>query len=273
MSDERDIDRPQSVPADPPARHGSGDDAAGPARGSVMERTALQTHAPRPVDASVPAIVATVALVVFSVFIGVYGPRLGNRQQVPGGTTLAELAGALSAKHSQEALGTIELLRDDPADISVLERDASGVLGIPVTLPTLRGRSVTWLRMTRIRVPGAAGVQVLLRIGPRFNADFASIFILRDEDRFTVFDSHGRPRALPEGEMFSVAVAGEVSGSVVNVFRTEDVVYSVQSTDREVAGELIAGLQSIAAARGVTGAQSEGSSQEPRPAPAEADTR
>lgn len=73
--------------------------------------------------------------------------------------------------------------------------------------------------------------------------------------------------------MFSVAVAGEVSGSVVNVFRTEDVVYSVQSTDREVAGELIAGLQSIAAARGVTGAQSEGSSQEPRPAPAEADTR
>lgn len=277
MTDERDNDRPQNGPADAPAPDGSADPvadpvadpAAQPPAGSVTERTERRTQSPRSPDASVPAIVATVALVVFSIFIGVYGPRLGNRQQVPGGTTLAELAGALSAKHSQEALGTIELLRDDPSDVAVLERDASNVLGVSVTLPTLPGRSVTWLRMTRIRVPGAAGVQVLLRIGPRFNADFASIFILRDEDRFTVFDSHGRPRALPEGEMFSVAVAGEVSGSVVNVFRTEDLVYSVQSGDREVAAELIAGLQSIAAAREPTEGPTEAPSRTASPPRAE----
>lgn len=257
MSDERDIDRLRPGQADFPAERPTSDSAAGSRDGSSPASAAERAeprppHPTRSADASVPAIVATVALVVFSIFIGVYGPRLGNRQQVPGGTTLVELAGALSAKHSQEALGTIELLRDDPADVAMLERDASSLLGIPVTLPKLPGRGVTWLRMTRIRVPGAAGVQILLRIGPRFNADFASIFILRDEDRFTVFDTHGRPRALPEGEMFSVAVAGEVSGSVVNVFRADDIVYSVQSTDREIAGELIAGLQSLAAEQGAT---------------------
>lgn len=197
-------------------------------------------------DTSVPAIVATVALVVFSVFIGVYGPRLGNRQQVPGGTTLVELAGALSARHSSEALGTIELLRDEPADPDAIRREASLLLGRSIELPTLPGRSVTWLRLTRVRVPGAAGVQVLFRIGPRFNADFASLFILRDEDRFTVFDEYGRPRAMPEGEMFSVGVSGEAAGSVVHIFRAGDLVYGAESTDREVADELIASLQSLA---------------------------
>lgn len=201
----------------------------------------------RPSDASVPAIVATVALVIFSVFIGVYGPRLGNRQQMPGGTTLVELAGALSAKHSSEALGTIELLRDEPRAAGEIEREASDLLGRPIALPELEGRAVSWLRITRLRVPGAAGVQVLLRIGPRFNADFASIFILRDEDRFTVFDAYGRPRAMPEGEMFSVGVSGEASGSVIHLFRTGELVYGAESTSREIADELIAELQSIAA--------------------------
>jgi hypothetical protein len=202
---------------------------------------------PRPSDASVPAIVATVALVIFSIFIGVYGPRLGNRQQMPGGTTLVELAGALSAKHSTEALGTIELLRDEPREAAAIEREAAELLGQAIELPELPSRSVSWLRLTRIRVPGAAGVQVLLRIGPRFNADFASVFILRDEDRFTVFDAYGRPRAMPEGEMFSVGVSGEASGSVVHIFRAGDLVYGTESTNREVADELIAELQVLAA--------------------------
>lgn len=284
MTDERDNDSPGHGPSDSrsnplpgspvaPAEHvssdvssdGSSDGSSDVSSDAASDASAQdRPHPPRSPDASVPAIVATVALVVFSIFIGVYGPRLGNRQQVPGGTTLVELAGALSAKHSQEALGTIELLRDDPADVAALERDASDVLGVSVTLPRLPGRSVTWLRMTRIRVPGAAGVQVLLRIGPRFNAEFASIFILRDEDRFTVFDGYGRPRALPEGEMFSVAVAGEVSGSVVNVFRADDLVYSVQSTDPEIAGELIARLQSIAAGEGAKLIPPEMGEREPR---------
>ena len=218
------------------------------------ERAAARPRAPAPADgrrsadASVPAIVATVALVVFSVFIGVYGPRLGNRQQVPGGTTLVELAGTLSARHTQEALGTIELLRDEPGDVGAIEREATELLGVSVTLPKLPGRNTAWLRMTRVRTSGGTGVQVLMRIGPRFNAEFASIFILRDEDRFTVFDAHGRPLALPEGEMFSVAVAGELSGSVVNIFRADDLVFAAQSNNPEIAGELIAELQSLAVA-------------------------
>lgn len=198
-------------------------------------------------DTSVPAIVATVALVIFSIFIGVYGPRLGNRQQVPGGTTLVELASALSARHSAEAIGTIELLRDDPVNPDTLRREAGTLLGRSIELPRLQARSITWLRLTRVRVPGAAGVQMLLRVGPRFNAEYASVFILRDEDRFTVFDAYGRPRALPEGEMFSVGVSADAAGSVVHIFRAGNLVYGCESTDREVADELVAEMQSIAA--------------------------
>lgn len=213
-------------------------------------------------DASVPAIVATVALVVFSVFIGVYGPRLGNRQQMPGGTTLVELAGFLSAKHTNEAIGTIELLRDEPADAATIMREAADVLGRPVTLPVLRGRNITWLRLARVRAPGGAGIQVLLRIGPRVNADYASIFILRDEDRFTVFDAYGRPRAMPEGEMFSVGVSGEFPGAVVHLFRADDLVYGVESSDRDAADELIAEMQSIVAKEGRS---TESAPREPNP--------
>ena len=116
---------------------------------------------------------------------------------------------------------------DTAADAHFVPTSATMGLGFDAPL--------TWLRLTRIRVPGAAGVQVLLRIGPRFNADFASVFILRDEDRFTVFDAYGRPRAMPEGEMFSVGVSGEASGSVVHIFRAGDLVYGTESTNREVA--------------------------------------
>lgn len=226
------------------------DPAKDRARGGPSAASIDESHEDgrrRSSDTSVPAIVATVALVVFSVFIGVYGPRLGNRQQVPGGTTLIELASALSARHSAEALGTIELLRDEPANPDTIRREASALLGRQIELPSLSGRSITWLRLTRVRVPGAAGIQVLFRTGPRFNAEFASLFILRDEDRFTVFDAYGRPQALPEGEMFSVGVSGESAGSVVHIFRAGDLVFGAEATDREVADELIAALQSLAA--------------------------
>lgn len=256
--------------ADPDKRESAADPArdqaaAAPSNASTSASTndSQDEARRRSSDTSVPAIVATVALVVFSIFIGVYGPRLGNRQQVPGGTTLVELASALSARHSAEALGTIELLRDEPANPETIRREASALLGRRIELPSLSNRSLTWLRLTRVRVPGAAGVQVLLRTGPRFNAEFASLFILRDEDRFTVFDAYGRPRALPEGEMFSVGVSGESSGSVVHIFRSGDLVYGAEATDREVADELIAALQSIAAG---LQQESDGSIAEPEPA-------
>jgi hypothetical protein len=39
---------------------------------------------------------------------------------------------------------------------------------------------------------------------------------------------------MPEGEMFSVGVTGEASGSVVHIFRAGDLVYGTESTNREV---------------------------------------
>lgn len=208
------------------------------------ERESLRRSA----DASVPAIVATVALVVLSVFIGVYGPRLGNRQQLPGGTTLVELASYLSARHATETFSTIDLLRSADTDDAAIAGDASVLLGRRVELPEIAGRNISWLRVSRLRAPGGSGVQLLARVGRRANADYASIFVIRDEDRFTVFDAFGRPRAMPEGETFSVGVNADAGATVVHVFRTGDLVYAVESADRGLADEIVAALQTVAAA-------------------------
>lgn len=231
------------------------------------ERSAVRSSS----DASVPAIVATLALVAFSVFIGVYGPRLGNRQQLPGGTTLVELASFLRSKHATETIGTIELLRDEPAEVAALERDLAEILGRKISLPDVEGRSVTWLRIARVRAPGATGAQVLFRVGPRANAEFASLFILRDEDRFTTFDSFGRPRAMPEGEMFSVEISSDAPNTVLHLFRSGSLVYGVESGNREIADQVAAELQSIAAeAEAVPGSRPEESASAPgAPGPVE----
>ncbi len=78
--------------------------------------------------------------------------------------------------------------------------------------------------------------------------EFASISILDDEDRFTLFDSFGRPIPFPEGEVFSVTVREGRDPAVVKMFRVRDLVYAVQASDEDLASELVAELQLRAAA-------------------------
>lgn len=200
-------------------------------------------------DTSVPAIVATIALVIFAVFIGVYGPRIGNRQQLPGGTTLLELASALGGKHANESVAALQLFRDEPKGREAVEDDLRTILGRDCPLPSLEGDRISWLRATRIRVPGATGAQVFLRVGAKAESDYASLFILDDEDRFTVFDPFGRPLAMPEGEVFSVGLPGETPASVMHIFRAGGTVYGVYAARRETTDALVAATQSALAGR------------------------
>lgn len=208
-----------------------------------MPREAERNPQRRSGDTSVPAIVATVALVGFSVFIGLYGPRLGNRQQLPGGTTVLELASALVSRHGSAVVESVQLVRVGTGDAEAVALEASRILDREVALPEPAGVDIDWLRATRLRVPGAAGVHAFASVGPRINLDFVSVFILIDEDRFTVFDRFGRPSPLPEGEMFSVGVPGSTPDAVLHVFRVRGVVFAVQSSNRAVADELVGAIE------------------------------
>lgn len=195
---------------------------------------------------------ATVALVLFSVFIGVYGPRLGNRQQMPGGTTLIELAGAVEPRHAQRVFQA-RALADSPAFAPhEIEERIAATVGRPLRTPAPIDFELRWLAVDEVRLPGASGVLAFCSAEPRDASGgrdaFATVIVLRDEDRFTVFDRHGRPTPMPEGEVFSVALRAVGEGATLAAFRTGDLVFAVQTSNPALSAELVAALEVGAAA-------------------------
>lgn len=277
-------DGAQPSPPEPGDRTG---DVRGDATSSWRRPVARQTSA--------PAVAATVALVMFSVFIGLYGPRLGNRQQLPGGTTLVELAHAIEPRHAQRVIeaaqqGTEGLLRlrrargTDSLGVEAREEleksrlaaeaEVARQCGLPIVLPQPADHRVLWGEPERVRVPGAGGVLAFCTLvsegrgaSNASNASYASyatILFLEDEDRFTIFDAHGRPRPMPEGEVFSVAGrmpsqgadgwSSEASGAdAIRFFRTGTLIVAVQASNPEVADEFVRLLESMAARLGAGG--------------------
>ncbi|MEY2794479.1 MAG: hypothetical protein RIR10_195, partial [Planctomycetota bacterium] len=227
----------------------------------------LPKRAPR--QTSAPAIAATVALVLFSVFIGLYGPRLGNRQQLPGGTTLVELATAIEPRHAQ---GVITSVHSGASDIALLRRARGGdelaedarekleatrqiaeeqvlrITGLPIVLPQPANAHVFWSEPERVRLPGAAGalVSCVALENARWATleEHATILLLRDEDRYTVFDAYGRPRPMPEGEVFSVPTQSNGGDSTnepnaIQFFRVGSVVVAVQASTPTLTEEIV----------------------------------
>lgn len=250
-------------------------DADNPARATALGTAPPARHAPVARQTSAPAIAATVALVMFSVFIGLYGPRLGNRQQLPGGTTLVELAAAIEPRHAQRVIGVLQegtegiaLLRrargsdslamDARTELEQRRRQAEEAIGRilndPITLPVPTDARVLWAEPERVRLPGAGGALVSCMVLPdtrsRALERYATILLLEDEDRFTVFDSYGRPRPLPEGEVFSVVSrtqgdpqVTDLGDSGVQVVRCGGTVIAVQASDAALTAELVALLE------------------------------
>ncbi|MFM1824259.1 MAG: hypothetical protein RI967_2525 [Planctomycetota bacterium] len=229
---------------------GSADEVVGNGAGAdrVEAEPARRPRSSR--DTSGPAIVATIALVAFSVFIGVYGPRLGNRQQLPAGTTLAELAQAVAARHAARVVQAIHVGPGSNATRDEIDALLGEALRAPAGLPEDAALPVRWFGAERVRLPGASGVQAFgrVRLDAR-TADTVSLFALRDEDRFFVFDGHGRPQRLPEGEVFSLAVPSDAANGVIHLYRDGDAVFAIESATAEVADLVLVALQE-ARARG-----------------------
>ncbi|MFM7050723.1 MAG: hypothetical protein ACKOYN_01120 [Planctomycetota bacterium] len=225
-----------------------------PAPDAVRATVAAPPH--RRPEVSGPAVAATVALVLFSVFIGVFGPRLGNRQQLPAGTTLSELADAVSARHAQRVVQAVHVGAEPSFGRAEIARELEDVLGTAVAVPEIgavgaQGTAFRWIGTDRVRLPGGSGVLAFLEAQRRGQRLFASVIVLRDEDRYTVFDAFGRPQPMPTGELFSVEMpggtdAGDPNG-VVQIYREGDLVFAVQSTSPELAAELAARFRAAAA--------------------------
>lgn len=243
-SDESNIAQPEPE-ADPQA-----DPRADP----QADSTALPDRVPEPTvprtarETSGPAIAATAALVLFSVFIGVFGPRIGNRQQSPSGVTLIELAEAVVAR-SQPHIVDARVARKDAMTEQEFDLRLDEITGSGVALPSLEALNLEPTSVQRVRLPGASGGFAVLR-GRRGGAEaLVTVALLEDEDRFTVYDRYGRPIPLPEGEVFSVEDRMSSPPGTVEVYLDGGYVYAVYAKSLELARETVAALQTAAAKR------------------------
>lgn len=195
-------------------------------------------------DTSGPAIAATAALVLFSVFIGVFGPRIGNRQQIPVGVTLVELAEAVVSRSQQHF--------DSSNNSGLSEQDFAsridGMTGSGVALPSLEAYKLEATMVQPVRLPGGRGGMAMLRSTRPRSLQIAAVAIIEDEDRLTVFDRYSRPIAMPQGEIFTVLSGSERRG-VIEIYREGEFVVAVRATSPEFAREIISAMQVAAAER------------------------
>ncbi len=251
-SEEPRSDEPRSDGDHPAARAESAPDAAPHPSVAADSGRPISGHR----DASGPAIAATAALVLFSVFIGVFGPRIGNRAQAPAGVTLVELAEAVVSR-SQPHFDEARMLRIEGMSEQDFVDRFEQITDYGVALPSLEALEVEPTTVQRVLMPGGRGGFVVLRglrdpllAGvPRV----ASVAVLEDEDRFTVYDRYGRPIALPEGEVFSVEDRLSDRPGTVEVYRDGDHVVAVHAQSKEFARKIVAALQQAAARREARG--------------------
>ncbi len=220
-----------------------------PTEGASLEASA-PAPAPTPAirarkETSGSAIAATVALVLFSVFIGVFGPRIGNRQQSPSGVTLIEFAEAVVSRTQQ---GFIDLDMGNAVSRMTEEEFAlklDRITEYGVALPSLAKLRLEATSVQRVRLPGGSGGLAILRRDD--GGAVAALAVVLDEDRFLVYDRYGRPIPLPEGEQFAIGDgvghgAGATQGTV-EVYREGGFVIAVYARKHELARELVGALR------------------------------
>jgi len=233
------------------AAHGADESADESAR---TERESVPAEAPREKprrslhDTSGPAIAATAALVLFSVFIGVFGPRIGNRQQVPAGVTLVELAEAMVSR-SQPHFNQARIARVTEMTEQEFAQRVDEITENGVALPSLEAHKLEATSVQRVRLPGGRGGMAVVRSTRPGDPALAAVAILEDEDRLTVYDRYSRPIAMPKGEVFSIPESISNPPGVVEVYREGDFVVAVHAVSQAFAREIVAAMQSAGAAR------------------------
>jgi len=243
----------------PPRSHPCG----APYDASVTEESPEQRPKRSLHDTSGPAIAATAALVLFSVFIGVFGPRIGNRQQLPAGVTLVELAEAMVSR-SQPHFNQARIARVAEMTEQEFAQRVDEITEHGVALPSLEAHKLEATSVQRVRLPGGRGTMAVVRSTNPRDPQLAALAILEDEDRLTVYDRYSRPIAMPKGEVFTIPESISNPPGVVEVYREGDFVVAVHALSQPFAREILAAMQSAGAAREAKRTLS----PEPTPSPA-----
>ena len=221
------------------AQSSSDDSASTP----VVEHGIKKPARRRGLDVSVPAIVATIALVVFSVFIGVLGPRIGNRQAAAPGTTLLYVAQAFSGRLDERALADFGVTGNARMERGPIEDALREILGQNVALPSSSDWAFRCISVNAGRFAGVSGAILAGRAGTSTFGNLAGIAILKHEQRFIVYDQHSRPIPMPEGEVFVVELSQRQSDAVALIYREDDLVFAVQASSERVAEEIVSALR------------------------------
>ncbi len=188
------------------------------------------------------AIAATVAIVVFSIFLGVFGPRIGNRPGNSVGVSLNELALAVESRHGERLVNAIHAPPRDAVPMEAAQAIVETALHKTVALPAL-GTDGRWVGGNAVQLPGGRAAVLFAQYEGGRHGEYVTICIFNDEDRFTVFDPFGRPIGLPDGETFVIEPPSDFGGTTVVIWREGSLVWVLAGADHPILETLKSTLQ------------------------------
>ncbi len=184
-------------------------------------------------DISALAVTATFAVVVFSIFLGVFGPRIGNRPGFTVGVPLGELAVAVESRHGERIVNAIHAAPRSVLTAEEAQSKLKSILTTEVVLPELE-RSARWISVDAVALPGGRAAVLFAQFRVDGRTEYATTCIFNDEDRFTVYDTFGRPIGLPDGEVFAIEPPSEFGGTTIVAWRNGALVWVLASGSQEL---------------------------------------
>lgn len=182
-------------------------------------------------DISALALVATFAVVVFSIFLGVFGPRIGNRPGFTVGVPLGELATAVESRHGERFVNAMHAAPRNSLSVEEAQSKLSAIVSADARVPELEKGS-RWVSVDSVSLPGGRAAVLFAQVRVNGDTRYITTCVFEDEDRFTVFDPFGRPISLPDGEVFVVEPTSDRGGTTIVAWRGGALVWVLASSDQ-----------------------------------------
>lgn len=186
-----------------------------------------------PQDVSALAITATLAVVVLSIFLGVFGPRIGNHPGLTVGVPLSELALAVESRHGERFVNAVHANSGAQLAKEEAETALAKIISTPITLPDLE-RDGGWVSVDAVALPGGRAAVLFAQFPASRGFDYVTVCVFNDEDRFTVYNPFGRPIGLPDGEVFVVEPVSEFGGTMIVAWRDSALVWVLAGGEIEL---------------------------------------
>lgn len=159
---------------------------------------------------------ASLALVAFAIFFGIYGPRVGDRITAPLGIPAWDLGEAAAERFHERRNDAVHGAGAEKTTITDAERDAAALLGSSVRLPDLVADGWTVHAPKPVAVPGSArSVAVTFSRSLVGGVERVSLILVPDNEQYVVFSPFGRPLFLPPWEAYPIELPQDTIESAV----------------------------------------------------------